>query len=1419
MFLFVVNGERAIVTLMQPRHERNSGGTNRYCVPEDLSDASNPILDNCPSKSTCVPNYGTPTIGRCTIYTYPETYVSALFDYESETILEAETQIDAVGNSLECNIVDASGTAAGAGTGYEEYRCIEHAVTLSEVPDTSLYTACTVTFYDGIWSKMSLGKVGSVPHDSGSASAVQVAGNTVFNKKNGTDDVTCHFVMKNNLFVGYTYASVRFQKDPLKLSGSDRSETIVKVPILFQRGSVSLSGLVDSTPRLPDPSLEAVHSDIGYAATGYTGFGTYSGSSSDKGTVQLPYDFLVLDKRYLIAEQTGVETLDPMVGDFSLIKSGIEIHTDYKGYYAANDNDFLRENVAATTINFAAYQTGDCTLHGRNAGEAMSSDGCAGFFDQFYSQYRLTGNYEFKYGGMPHFKKSYVRCELCENALVIKGFKRSGVFEMDVTVPIDVNNLISGCDSACIDLPNIFATPVTSRFDGALLLPNCNGTGYHCGEVGVYDPRFDDGYALSEFMTPILSGTTGYDDLDSKFNFLGDKRLVVTGNDKSVVDTSTTGLEINSVCISRGTGSVYTMESDLLSFAQKLFFDECKIKVLQQAFAKVSYVSLFKTIAEYDLCKADGTTSCSSAVYSKIVEIDRRQVIVGNTELSLIRRKVASVVKAGAVITMQISKYTEIDGQILYFQIVGTDTMIGYDRTSTPCTERNILDGNTCYGELNSEESNFESDPTNGKKKWHTIRSSPACSGYMDIQLRDMNDTFAVYDVRLPCSRTTDATSDSISLAYDFSLEYDLSTNLLAVGGTYLSDMLSNPAVDFDSVAMSALGLSQEISASVAYGQCVNHGGGHDTISYVNSDGVLRSSMGCDASSAYTGGFEDLGTPNNTFVSTEMNLTQWRECAYSTSDDVDAYTIVSSIAMLYNRTLRYERVGSVSSGTIVSSNQFCDDKLFTTTITRDSSAIVSVSSLRAPQLERAVRVTGITWELCGTNKYQLVVEMKSDEKYFLQDDTYWYSSPLNDAMKSINSNREDSDALTIDKGTMGSTSTTNTFKLLSACVDVLQADCDAISEVQTDPSSTSGSAYAQLSHTLTDIVIRGLFNSVNVDSDVRIETSYLHCPIGEHNTPAGFVRSAATFSCDETLETTVSTTIADRSDCSEAYTTGFGTARVDLYIEDSVTSLVTADGKARALNNGWQIRTVDTFIERYEVNFDLSAGALISNDQLCKCGSQTTPYSLETAERCLTFADAGNGLTDSIYGLTPFSTLTCGGGTDQSNSTYNEVRFNFLPITDAMNDLYVIKFVVLAENDYLDARRHLRHSLTLRAIGGQYTVSTGGLKIIAASTSTSDASTSDTPANDAGGESEPQPSEPSEPSGESSGEPSEEPESGSSMKWWGMSLIIIAVVGVVTMVIYMFLEYSKRKGYTNVDQFEESVGEGVRDRRFSKLVY
>jgi len=1415
MFLLVANGERAIVTLMQPRHERNLGGTNRYCIPEDLSDVNNPILDNCPGKSTCVPNYGTPTFGRCTIYTYPETYVSALFDYESETILEAETQIDAVGNSLDCNITDASGSASGAGTGYEDYRCIEHAVTLFEVPDTTLYTGCTITFYEGIWSKMSLGKVGSVPHDSGSASAVQVAGEPVFKEKNTTNEVTCHYVMKNNLFVGYTYASVRFQKDPLKLSGSERSETIVKIPTLFNQGSALVAGLVDSTPRLPDPSLEAVHGDIGYASSGYTGFGTYSGSSSDKGTVQLPYDFLVLDKRYLIVEQTGVETLSPTVGDFSLIKSGIEIHTDYKGYYAANQNDFLRENVAATTVNFAAYQTGDCVVHGRNAGEGMTSTGCTGFFDRFYSQYRLSGNYEFKYGGMPHFKKGYVVCELCENALAIKGFKRSGIFEMDVSVPIDVNSLISGCSSACVDLPNVFATPVTSRFDGTLLLPNCNGTGYNCGEDPTFDPHFEHGYALSEFMTPILSGTTGYNDLDSTFNFLGDKRLVVTGDDKSIINTSTTGLEVNSECISKGTGKVYTMESDLLTFANRLFFDDCKIKVLQQAFAKVSYVSLFEKTEYYDSCKADGTTSCSSAIYSKIVEIDRRRVIVGNTELSLIRRKMATVVKAGAVITIQISKYTEVEGQILYYQIVGTDTMMGYDRTSTACTERNILNGNTCYGALKSSESNFESDPLNGKKKWHTIRSSPACTGFLDVQLRDINDTFAVYDLRLPCSRTTDATSDSISLEYDFTLQYDLSTNVLAVGGSYLSDMSSNPAIDFDSVAMGLLGLKQELGVSMAYGQCVNHGAGHDTISYENSAGVLRSSMGCDASSDYTGGFEDLGAPNNTFVSTKMNLTQWRECSYSVSDDVDVYTIVSSVAMLYNRTLRYERVGSVSSGTIVNSNQFCDDKLFTTTITRDSSAIVSVSSLRAPQLERAVRVTGISWESCETDKYQLVIELKSDEKYFLQDDTYWYSSPLNDAMKSINSNRDDSDALTIDKGTMSSTSTTNTFKLRSTCIVISQADCDAISTVQTDPSSTSGSTYAQLSHTLTDIVIRGIFNYVDVDSDVRIETSYLHCPIGEHNTAAGFVRSAATFSCDETLETVVSTTVFNRSDCSKAYTTGMGTARVELYIEDNATSLVTVEGKARAVDNGWQIRSVDTYIERYEINFDLSAGALVSNDYLCKCGSQTIPYSLETAGRCLTFADAGNGLTDSIYGLTPFSTLTCGGGIDQSNSTYNEVEFNFLPITDAMNDLFIIKFVVLAENDNLDARRHLRHSLTLRAVGSQYVVSTGGLTVIAASTSTGDSSTSDTSANDADDESEPQQNEPS---GAPSGDPSGESEE-SGMEWWVTSLIIIAVVGLATAVIYTFLEYSKRKGYTNIDQFEESLGEGVRDRRFSKLVY
>ena len=54
-------------------------------------------------------------------------------------------------------------------------------------------------------------------------------------------------------------------------------------------------------------------------------------------------------------------------------------------------------------------------------------------------------------------------------------------------------------------------------------------------------------------------------------------------------------------------------------------------------------------------------------------------------------------------------------------------------------------------------------------------------------------------------------------------------------------------------------------------------------------------------------------------------------------------------------------------------------------------------------------------------------------------------------------------------------------------------------------------AFSKLTHTETDLVLRGDFAGGSVDSDVKITTLYVQCPVDVNNTATGFLRAAAHF--------------------------------------------------------------------------------------------------------------------------------------------------------------------------------------------------------------------------------------------------------------------------------------------------------------------
>lgn len=1280
--LSVVYAQRATVTLLQPRMYVASTNEKSYCNVKDLSNANNPVLDNCPGGATCVEG-SVSGKGRCTVFTLKEHQGATAFDYTASKVIRAETQLTSAAGAIACDLTTVPTSQT---TDNQKWRCIEHAVHLflgSDESTDDYDSSCTVAYKGNIGSKMTSGTLGSDGMDDATLSSG-------FAADSGAKKLSCHYVPQNNKYLGYAYAQVTFTKKASALALGEKASKIIKVPMRYVPGNKADAGSVESSDgHVDDPDLTNAHTllSIPSASEGITG------STSDKGELQITYKLNVMDSRYLINSQSGVEVLNQQAGAFNLIKEGLEIHNDYKNFYDSSKNSFLNSGVAATPIDFANYKTGDCLTTGQsNAGDSLAANGCTGLSPQYYNrdfaQYDLSGTYKALYGGMEHWKKGYIGCQLCANRLAVQGFAtQSGGPQIDVAVDLDVTSLQSGCDgssSDCITLQNIFADPVGTGVEAgkALRLPNCDSDGTsNCGSAGGYDPQHADGHVLGEFFTPKVEGTTNYGDYDSEFDFLSTARLIVVDDTKLTSATATSGLKIAAACEANGKGKVYTMSSDMLAAANDLFYNKCRIVVKNVEFAKKSHIIFFDSAASLTGCSTD---SCTGAVYAEVTQVDGRRILVGDAELSLLRRKLATVDKAGAAITMSISKYTETATQQLFFDIVGTNTMMGYDSNSDKCTGNGAPTADCTEAAVDSELL-FVSSAVNGEIKEHTIRSSPSCTGFLDVQFRDKNDTFAIYDLRIPCSRTTAAAGDEVTLTFDFTLGYDLVSNLVTAKAFYWSGMTASSVTGL--AVGSNSGLTQDLTASVSYGYC------DASNDILRNDESGAFANGCAASANTDGSWADVPGSSH-FISNGLTLDEWSHCAYKVEDDSanDAYIITTKMALKYERKLSYT---SGSSSTF-SESKFCADRKFITTIKRDATASVTVATLRAPTLERAVTVTDIEWVPCaGANEFKLQISVSSEQKDTTANNTAWAASNLKQVLKPVSSSSADSDNLMIDVGSMTAATPSATFKLVSSCIAVSASDCEELCDAdgsncaaQATATDATQSAWSKLSHTETDLVLRGEFTNSDVDSDVNIVTKYVECPLDETNTNTGFLKAGATMQCDAEISNEASSTVDSVTNCKQAYTTDSGTAEVKLYITSNDFSSnpsykLTAAEATAASNANWQIRHSSIYIERYEKNFDGSQGTLLSSEEFCECGDKATDYNSATA--CVKKADR-------VFGLIPFSTLECGKDTNGAIS-YDQIRFNFLPLADATNDIFKVKFVLLAENTDLDdvnSRRRLR---------------------------------------------------------------------------------------------------------------------------------
>ncbi|MAD24521.1 MAG: hypothetical protein CMO44_10165 [Verrucomicrobiales bacterium] len=1272
LLFYAAYSERASITLLQPRMIDSSTNTDGLCLVADGA-----TKDNCPGGSICVETENVAGVrrGRCSIFTIQEHQGAVAFDYIGNTEIQLETNIEAgSAASLSCATISSD---------IQKQRCIEIGAHLEDITPADFDNACSISFKGAIGDKLS-------EHDiSAHSSPLQ---STKF--VDTTDKISCYFSVDNALYLGASYAEISFTKTS-NLNLGERATKLIKVPLRHVPGDADVAGYVNAGDNhIPDPAISNAHDQIS-ALTGEGLMYNDAETTSEAGTMKLKFKFMVVDKRYKTSEQSGVESLPARLGPFTLVKEGLEIHADYSNFYDASGNQFSNALVYANPLSFASRKANaDCALQG--AGEAATAvSTCTTPYDGDVGQYLLEGVYEAKYGGLPHFKKGYIGCQICDNRLAIKAFENSGQLGLDSAFEIDVNQLKSGCEGSptnkCVHLETVYAEAVSHNAMGesgqkTVRLPNCDTNGANCGTTGGYDPQHASGHVLGEFLKPIVTGVrnvddadaTSYEDLDDDFDYVGNGRLVVT--DDSGVLGGTAGVSLNSDCNAKGAGKVYNIRLDAQAQVNELFYDDCRVIVLDKEYGKTSSLVYFKTPADKAECVSSSNATCANAIYTRIVQVDKRVVTVGNTQLSLLRRKLASVTRAGQSITMQISKNTG-DSKRLFFELKGKDTLIGFNADGSVDTANSV-----------DEERYLATSSVDDENVEHSIRSSSLCTGYLDFQLQDRNTTNIIYDLRVPCSRTTDATQDSVKLTFDFSLAYDIVSNQLDVSATYLSDMSSTSETNFDPTSLPT-GFTQDLEVTAKFGKCaadnsillqdggaaaftkcdqnetsngqllagvcsdntkttqttcVNDGAGtcsdpqHATKAicemYITcSDGVSINTLDCLnnngnnlGANTWTGA---TWTSNaNKFKNNGMDLGNWEGCAQSVTDDFaqDSYIITTSLALQYKRTLNY----ASDTGTVSNTDFFCSDRLFTTTLKRDASATVTVATLTMPTLERAVRVTDISWQTCsenGVSGHELKIDIESQQKD-ITSSTWDTSGALSNVLKPINMHAVDSDNLGIDKGAMSSSSLSSAFSLKSSCVVVTQADCDAITAPETTAAG-GASDYAKLSHTTTDLVLRGPFiGGSEVDSDVKITTMYLECPLDVENEATGFIRAGAKMSCGNPLASVASPTVNGQTDCSEAYTMDSGSAEMKLYLKGDTTSKLDAADNTAAVNAGWRPRQVNIFIERYEKIGLTGVESKVSEDKMCSCGSSSA-YDEQTP--CVTD-------TDRVTQLTPFNALTCG---------------------------------------------------------------------------------------------------------------------------------------------------------------------------------
>ena len=664
----------------------------------------------------------------------------------------------------------------------------------------------------------------------------------------------------------------------------------------------------------------------------------------------------------------------------------------------------------------------------------------------------------------------------------------------------------------------------------------------------------------------------------------------------------------------------------------------------------------------------------------------------------------------------------------------------------------------------------------------HVLTTTDRCTGTLKFQVEDTTrrNEFAVYKVQTACSRmSTSNIDDSVDLAYEYTGAFNLENNQFSVTAKPSSPVLDNGA-DAHQVICDANDLSASPPVVCRTKQtCVNTGptdcsgnvakSAYDVVPFfgtcVASDNSidqsgLQNATACEELMGIVPSNSDRGwsidgakTQFEKDSGTDDGMEALKKCANSVTTNTNNYIVTYEVGMQYTRYLVHDPSIGIN---------YCDSQTFTTTINRDATASVTTSNIVAAALNRAVYVQDIGWlsdNGCGADNYRLHVLMVALDQDSRTPTVAFAASDLtaafvDSAAGSDNPNNMEIYAHSSDGKTIHASGASaidavgeaadgtfaangDRFQVRSQCV-AISGSCDA-----TDADGTvDGDSWADFSQAAftTDLVIRGTFQSKDIDTRVAVSVNFDECPLEDAASVTGQTFIGLHSACDNALNdddfasqsvgqpltdgyrssatTSVGSIAALKYDCTSANADDVLRVDADVFaVAESCTVAKTLHSgggfdvsckldKAKhdeALEQGWSITSVDMFLDRsILVNDNLVPQTAI---QICGCASGTCAV------------DAGFNAAVTAANLDPFlrasasssgnsferGYLACGRHGVSSENTWGTTQADYeqgsdvakmqlplMPLSAYPGDVFSIRYEAVLTSSKLRRRRMLR---------------------------------------------------------------------------------------------------------------------------------